>query len=64
MNLASIMLVGLLLWLVFGAGVAMLTCPMLKERTLPIAVRRPPAKIPAKPVPTFLSPASSQTYLN
>ena len=64
MSLASIMLVGLLLWLVFGAVVAMLSAPMLKQRTLAIAVGRRPAKIPAMPVPTFPSPDSSQRYLN
>jgi hypothetical protein len=64
MNLASIILVGLLLWLVFGAVVATLSGAMLKERTPPIAVRRQPAKIPAKPVLTFPSPDSSQSYLN
>jgi hypothetical protein len=63
MNVMSIMLVGLLLWLVFGVVVSMLTSPMLKERIPARSAKRPP-KIPAMPVPTFPSPDSGRRYLN
>lgn len=64
MNPASIMLVGLLLWLVVGCVVAVVIGPTLKKRTPAIAVGRRSAKISAKPVPTFSSSASSRRYLN